>query len=74
MFQTVRSMSFRSLLSCTPLLLAGARALEMNWNTSMATNETFSIQAALIDEYNAGNWLSKFDFQTVSVHFYQLLE
>lgn len=61
-------MSFKYLLSCASLLLAGARAQDTYWNTTLPTNETFSIQANLIDEYNAGNWMSKFDVQAVSLY------
>ena len=61
----------------TTLLLAGVRGLGQNYNFTVSPNMTIASSSSssssdevsaygLIDEYNAGNWLSKFDVLQVS--------
>ena len=58
-------MASRYSVLCAALLVAGVHALGQNFNLTVNPNMTISSDDfstyALIDEYNAGNWLSKFD-------------
>jgi len=61
----------------TTLLLAGVRGLGQNYNFTVSPNMTIASSSSdevsaygLIDEYNAGNWLSKFDVLQVSSTIY----
>jgi len=52
------------------LLLTGVRVLGKNYNLTIGPTMTIASDEmsayALIDEYNAGNWLAKFDVLQVS--------
>ena len=61
-------------MACAALLVAGVRALGQNFNLTvdpeMTINSDDFSAYALIDEYNAGNWLSKFDVLQVGYTFF----
>jgi len=68
-----QAMSFKSITVSLPLLWRCATALPAgpgffpNGSTPSATSEIHSSSIyGLIDNYDAGNWLSKFDVQDIS--------